>query len=57
MSSGITYAKINKKDVNGVDNTITFQGLNDFILVLSDHGPTRYNIINRTEYPDYFLLK
>ena len=55
ITQGVKYIKINKTDLNGVDMDSNLNSLQKLRLIYNDIGVVEYNVINITEYPDYYL--
>jgi hypothetical protein len=56
VNPGILFIKVNRIDQNGVDNTISLQSLEKIKIKYSDIGIQTYDVLNVTEYPDYYLF-
>jgi hypothetical protein len=56
MADAVRFIKISKKDKNGVDKTSTLQSLSELTIPYST-GNVRYNILNISEKPTYFLYE
>jgi hypothetical protein len=56
MADAVKFIKISKKDKNGVDKTSTLQSLSELTIPYST-GNVRYNILNISEKPTYFLYE
>lgn len=52
----LTNIKISKFDINGNNNTSNLENLLYFTLKYSDINSIQYDIIDKKEYPDYFLF-
>ena len=57
QGNGVIYIKIARKDLDGNDNTLSLQELNNLRIKFSDYGVADYPIVNITEYPDYYLYQ
>lgn len=57
QGNGVIYIKIARKDLDGNDNTLSLQELNNLRIKFSDAGTVDYPIVNITEYPDYYLFQ
>lgn len=58
VTTGVSYIKIAKKDLNGVDNTLSLQELINLRIKFPDvPGVTKYKIVNVKEYPTYYLYE
>lgn len=57
QGNGVIYIKIARKDLDGNDNTLSLQELNNLRIKFSDYGIADYPIVNITEYPDYYLYQ
>jgi len=57
QGNGVIYIKIARKDLDGNDNTLSLQELNNLRIKFSDYGIANYPIVNITEYPDYYLYQ
>ena len=57
QGNGVIYVKIARKDLEGNDNTLSLQELNNLRFKFSDAGTVDYPIVNITEYPDYYLFQ
>jgi hypothetical protein len=54
--TGIIYAKVARKDVQGNDNTLSLQELTDLRFKFSDVvNVVNYHVLTITEYPTYYL--
>ena len=56
MADAVRFIKISKKDKNGVDKTSNLQSLSELTIPYST-GNVRYNILNISEKPTYFLYE
>jgi hypothetical protein len=56
VNPGILFIKVNRIDQNGIDNTISLQSLEKIKIKYSDIGIQTYDVLNITEYPDYYLF-
>lgn len=56
MADAVRFIKISKKDKNGIDKTSTLQSLSELTIPYST-GNVRYNILNISEKPTYFLYE
>ena len=58
VTTGVSYIKIAKKDLKGVDNTLSLQELTNLRIKFPDvPGVTKYKIVNVKEYPTYYLYE
>lgn len=55
VGRGVTYAKINRNDLEGNNNTISLQELEKLRFKFSDTGIVDYEVTSISEYPSYYL--
>ena len=56
-NNGVKYIKVNRKDIDGDNHTFSLEELNTLKIRYNDIGVITYQIVQRSEYPEYYLYQ